>query len=130
MSGIVFYDGRCALCHQSVRWMIRADRAGAFRFAPLGGETFRNMVGNRVELPDSLVLLEDCGALFVRSEAVLRVFETVGGWHTLARAVRTIPRPVRDSVYRAVARTRFRLFGPARDACPRVPPELRSRLLP
>jgi predicted DCC family thiol-disulfide oxidoreductase YuxK len=130
MGGIVFFDGGCALCHRAVGWMIRADQAGAFRYAPLGGETFQRLIGNRANLPDSLILLEDSGALFVRSEAVLRVFETVGGWwRTLARALRPVPRALRDALYRAVARTRLRLFGPAHEACPPVPAGVRERIL-
>ena len=38
---LVFYDGRCGLCHHSVRFLLARDRDGAlFRYAPLFGETF------------------------------------------------------------------------------------------
>ena len=38
---ILFYDGSCGLCHRAVRFILAEDRSGtAFRFAPLGGETF------------------------------------------------------------------------------------------
>ena len=40
---IVFYDGGCALCHHSVRFLVARDRDGSrFRFAPIGGACFRS----------------------------------------------------------------------------------------
>ena len=44
----IFYDGDCGLCHRAVRVVLAADPEGrAFRFAPLGGETFRALMQAR-----------------------------------------------------------------------------------
>jgi predicted DCC family thiol-disulfide oxidoreductase YuxK len=34
---------------------------------------------------------------------------------------------VRDAMYDFVARVRYRIFGRKKDACPLMPPDLRSR---
>ncbi|HVO09767.1 MAG TPA: DCC1-like thiol-disulfide oxidoreductase family protein, partial [Vicinamibacteria bacterium] len=51
---VLFYDGGCGLCHLSVRLLLRLDRRGRLRFAPLGGEHFTAVLGRAVpQLPDS-----------------------------------------------------------------------------
>jgi predicted DCC family thiol-disulfide oxidoreductase YuxK len=128
---MLFYDGHCALCHGAVKFVLKRDRSGtAFRFAPLQGETFAARVPEsaRKNLPDSIVVLTDHGALLVRSDAFLHILARLGGnWKRMASALRLIPRPLRDVVYNFVARVRYRVFGTQPDVCPIVPPELRSR---
>lgn len=133
MSGRIFYDGNCGLCHGAVRFLVRRDRAGRLRFAPLGGETFAALVAPEVQasLPDSLVLQAEDGRLYVRSTAVLRAMrELGGGWALLARAGALVPAAVRDAAYDCVARLRRRLFARPAQSCPLLPPGLAKRFDP
>ncbi len=130
---VLFYDGGCGLCHRTVRLVLAADRAERFRFAPLQGTTFRQLVpeSSRAGLPDSIVLLTSQGQLLVRSGAVLHILRRLGGgWRVLAAVSSLVPRPVRDALYDFIARIRFRLFARPADFCPVVPKDLRSRFLP
>jgi predicted DCC family thiol-disulfide oxidoreductase YuxK len=116
-----------------VRFVLWADRGGVFRFAPLGGETFRSRVreDEREGLPDSLVLLTPDGRLWTRSAAVVLTLRARGGrWRLLAALVALVPGPAADALYDAVARIRHRLFARPADVCPVVPPLLRSRFDP
>lgn len=65
--------------------------------------------------PETMVLVE--GDRVRRdSDAVLAIYAELG-WRWRAMAVfRLVPRIVRDSVYRLVARNRYRLFG-RRETC-------------
>ncbi len=130
---VLFYDGGCGLCHRAVLFLLWADREGrAFRFAPLGGATFEAQVppSERRGLPDSMVLRMADGALLTRSAGVLHILRRLGGgWRVLAFLFGLVPRPLRDVAYDSVARIRFRLFARPDDACPMVPPPLRSRFL-
>jgi predicted DCC family thiol-disulfide oxidoreductase YuxK len=129
---LVFYDGDCGLCHRSVRWIVAHDGRGAFRFAPLGGETFRALVpaDTRAALPDSLVVRTAEGALLLRSEGTRRVLRRLGGaWAALAVLLGLVPRALRDAAYDAVAHARSRLFPRPTRACPVAAPELRARFL-
>lgn len=114
--------------------MLWADPEGkAFRFAPLGGDTFQALVpaGERERLPDSLVVRTAGGALLTRSTGALHAMRRLGGaWRMLAVLFGIVPRPIRDVVYDSIARVRLRLFARPKDACPFVPPPLRSRFLP
>ena len=128
----LFYDGQCGLCHAAVRFLLAEDPTpgGAFRFAPLGGETFRAAVPNPADLPDSLVLLTDDGRLLTRARAVLHAGRRLGGlWRAMAGIAGVLPTALLDRLYDAVARVRHRLVRPPADACPVAPGELRSRLL-
>jgi predicted DCC family thiol-disulfide oxidoreductase YuxK len=131
---LLFYDGRCGLCHGVVRFVIARDRAGTrFRFAPLQGETFggRYPQADRAELPDSVVLRTGDGRTLVRSRALLQIGERLGGvWRGLARAAGLLPVWLLDWGYDGIARVRHHLFARPDASCPALPPELRGRFLP
>jgi predicted DCC family thiol-disulfide oxidoreductase YuxK len=129
----VFYDGECGFCHESVRFLAGRDRAGAFRYAPLGGPTFVALVsaGERAELPDSLVVHGADGRVLVQSEAMLHCLRRLGGgWRALAMVLGAVPRGLRDRGYDAFARSRRRWFARPADACPIPSGALRARLDP
>src|SRR5579875_1313273 len=117
---MMFYDGHCALCHGAVKFVLKHDRSGrAFRFAALQ------------DLPDSIVVRTDGGAMLARSDAFIHILSRLGGgWKTFAAMTRAVPRPVRDFIYDLIARIRYRVFGTRNDLCPVVPAEWRSRIDP
>jgi len=127
----VFYDGNCGLCHRSVRFALAEDRSGdAFRFAPLHGEAFeRELDADAARgLPDSIVVVTPEGRVLVRSRAIFRMMDGLGGlWRGLAVLMRLIPRPIADAAYDGVAAVRHRVFRRPVDVCPIIPKRLRSR---
>jgi predicted DCC family thiol-disulfide oxidoreductase YuxK len=131
---ILFYDGHCALCHATVKFVLRHDSTGAaFRVAPLQGETFATLISpaERAALPDSIVLRTAAGALLSRSEAMNHIFRRLGGgWKFLASILALFPRSIRDAGYDFIARIRYRVFGTRQDLCPVVPAEWRERFDP
>ncbi len=130
---LLFYDGGCGLCHRAVRFLVARDRRGAFRFAPLGGETFLRTVGPeaRVGLPDSLVVATSGGRLLTRSGAVLHLLRGLGGgWGLVGRVAAILPPRWVDGLYEAVARHRGGWFRAPDQACPRLPGDQRARFDP
>ncbi|MBI3405448.1 MAG: DUF393 domain-containing protein [Acidobacteria bacterium] len=130
----IFFDGHCGLCHHTVRFAARKDKEGRlFRFAPLGGETFRALAAGHLQeaVPDSVVLLKANGEIFLRSSAVARtLMELGGGWKLLGRLLQIVPRPLRDWGYDLIARHRHRLVAQATESCPLPSPEFRDRFDP
>lgn len=130
----LFYDGHCALCHRTVKFVLKHEKGGvAFRFAPLQGTTFQALVPaeKRSGLPDSIVIMTADGVLLARSDAVVHLLRRLGGaWRILSAILAVVPRVVRDAGYDFIARVRYRVFGNRQDLCPVVPQELRSRFDP
>lgn len=84
--------------------------------------------GPQVGDPNSFILLEN-DRLFERSNAVLLALRRLGGAWPLISVLYVFPRPLRDFVYRIVARDRYRWFG-KRDECRLPTREERDRFLP
>ncbi len=88
---------------------------------------FSKTRSDRSGAPDSMVVVAD-GKVHTGSDAALILARHLRSpWRWLA-LLWIVPRPLRDTVYRWVARNRYRWFGES-ETC-RVPtPELRSRFL-
>lgn len=131
---ILFYDGTCAFCSRAVRWVLRHDRRGELRFAPLQGETYAAI--DHASKPtdvSSLVLVRD-DQIYTMSSASVRMLQAMGGiWSPLGALLWLVPKPLRDLGYRVVAKNRFRFAGrtdPATDACLMPTDATRARMLP
>jgi predicted DCC family thiol-disulfide oxidoreductase YuxK len=127
---IVLFDGKCNLCNGSVKFIIKRDPAAQFHFASLQSETGRKIVeehgGNPDDL-DTILLLED-GRLFDRSSAALRIAKCLRAPWPLLAVFLLVPAPLRDLVYRFIARNRYRWFGKT-EACMIPTAAIRSRFL-
>jgi predicted DCC family thiol-disulfide oxidoreductase YuxK len=127
---VIAFDGICVLCHGFVRFMLRHDKSGRFRFASTESEAGQRLfaaAGQDLSDPAS-VILDWNGGLCTKSDAVLRAVALLGGPWRAATLLRVIPKSLRDWAYRAVATRRYRIFGKL-DACPVPPPELSARFL-
>lgn len=127
---IVLFDGVCNLCSGSVQFILKRDPEGRFRFASLQSEAGRSLMTEHELDPDALssvVVIED-GRAYQESSAALRIARHLPGAWKLLRVFVVIPRPIRDAVYRLIARNRYRWFGKT-EACWLPTPELRARFL-
>jgi len=126
----VFFDGVCGLCNFSVDFLISRDPDGRLAFAPLQGETARQLLtdADRQQL-HSLVLWTQPRA-YRKSAAVVRILWQLGGlWSVLGTLLWLVPLPIRNLGYDVVARNRYRLFG-KKETCRMPTPAERTRLLP
>ena len=135
MTHLVLYDGECGLCDHFVQFLLRIDRTDQLRFAALQGPVGRDILtrAGRVETALSTVIVvadHETAAerLLDRSDAALFAITAAGGPYRAAALLRLVPRVLRDLVYRAVARSRYRIFGRL-DACPVPTPATRAKFL-
>jgi predicted DCC family thiol-disulfide oxidoreductase YuxK len=127
---ILVFDGVCVLCSWGVRFVLKHDRKKQFRFAAVQSDAGRSLLiahGMNPDDPVSFLLLEG-GAGYTDSDAVIRVLSHLGGLWRLAGMLRFLPRRLRDSGYRWIARNRYRVFG-RREACLVPSPEIADRFI-
>jgi predicted DCC family thiol-disulfide oxidoreductase YuxK len=127
---IILFDGVCNLCAWAVRFIIERDPKGYFHFASLQSDLGKSLLAKHEIDPantDSFVLVEN-GIAYMESAAALRVARKLTLPWPLFFAGIILPPFVRDSIYRFIARHRYRWFG-KQDSCMIPTPELRSRFV-
>ncbi len=139
---VVLFDGVCNLCDRTIQFIVDHERSASLRFASLqsdvahdliekafGSDEAERLLGGMGEGrgPESVVLV-DGERGYTHSTAALRIAGHLRAPYRWLVAFAIVPRPIRDVVYRWIARNRYRWFGKS-ETC-RVPtPELRARFL-
>jgi len=127
---IVVFDALCVLCSANAQFILKFDRRGHFRLASMQGAVGANLFrrcGIDPDNPETLVLVEGDSVLR-NSDAVLAIYDGLGGaWRALT-VFRLVPRFLRDRLYLLVARNRYRIFG-RRETCWVPTPEQAERIL-
>ncbi|MBX3696899.1 MAG: thiol-disulfide oxidoreductase DCC family protein [Dokdonella sp.] len=110
---IVVFDAHCLLCSGSVQFLLRHDHRHRLRFATIQSDAGRALLGKAgIDAldPESFVLVDEM-RIWTESAAVLRVAHALGWPWRLAWIAWIIPAPLRDALYRWIARHRYRWFG-------------------
>jgi predicted DCC family thiol-disulfide oxidoreductase YuxK len=127
---LILFDGVCNLCNAWVRFVIRRDPAGVFRFAaqqsPVGQAMIEDHVRDAAPL-SSIVLIADRW-VYTESDAILQIFARLSAPWSWIALLRIIPRRVRDACYRFVVRHRYQWFGKT-ETCQVPSADLRSRFI-
>lgn len=135
MSHVILYDGTCGFCSAVVRFVLRRDPAGIFRFAKLQGELAREALerhGKRAEDLDTVYLIDNYGTteekVLTRSRAALACASRLGfPWPALG-ALRILPTRLLDACYDLFAKHRHKVFGRIEE-CTLPDPSVRERFL-
>lgn len=133
---VLLYDGDCGLCNAVLRFLMREDATARMNFAPLqspAGQEFLRYHGMSTTDFDSLVFVPDWSAprspvFKIRTNGVLAALDEIGGVWRVFTALRIVPAPLRDPLYKIIARARYRLFGGYRPS-PYPEPEWADRIL-
>lgn len=127
---IIFFDGICNLCQQSVQFMLTHDTKGIFSFASLQSQFAEHILaphGISTAEMNTFILLEK-NTVYTRSTAALRVLKKLGGLWALLYVLIVVPPFVRDAVYKWIAKNRYRWFG-KQESCWMPREEWKSRFL-
>jgi predicted DCC family thiol-disulfide oxidoreductase YuxK len=127
---VIVFDGVCVLCNGWVRFLLRHDRAGRYRYAAMQSAAGSRLLaehGLDPQDPASFLLLDGDQA-WTDSDAIRRVLAGLGGAWRAAHLLRLLPRRWRDAGYRVLARNRYRWFG-RYERCTVPPAHMRDRFL-
>lgn len=112
-SPLILYDGICNLCNHSIRFVIKNDKKGIFKFASLQSEKGIEVLdAHRLNKENftSFILIEN-GKLFFRSTAALKVVKKLNGPIRLMYIFIIIPAFLRNIIYDVIAKNRYKWFG-------------------
>ena len=109
---VIIFDGICNLCCGWVQFLIRRDKNARFRFASLQSQTGESILNsfNLSNKIKTIVYLKD-NQCFQESSAVLEILKDLGDAWKVFILLKLIPRTIRDTIYRLIARNRYILFG-------------------
>jgi predicted DCC family thiol-disulfide oxidoreductase YuxK len=127
--GVILYDGDCLLCSRWVKWVVRHDPVGMFRFTMIASPRGRAMaiqLGIDLDDPETNAVIID-GRAHLYSDAALAISGRLPGYRW-TRVLKAVPKPLRDAFYKMVARNRIRWFGRP-EACDVPGPEIRARIM-
>ena len=110
---IIVFDGVCNLCNGAVNFIIKYDPCAKFAFTPMQSKLAKKLIEkykiNNVGI-DTFLLIKN-GECFIWTNAAFEITKELSGYWYLLLFFKIIPRPVRDAVYRLLARNRYTLFG-------------------
>lgn len=115
---IILFDGICNLCNSSVRFIIKHDKRKVFKFASLQS-SYGKALSLHFNLPSEgfeTFVFYTRGKIYTESNAVVKIASQLGGLWKITSVLNIIPRFIRNSVYRLVAKNRYKLFG-KKDIC-------------
>src|SRR5687767_12337004 len=104
----IFFDGVCNLCNGVVKFIIKRDQKGIFKFASLQSDFAKSQLARfnvSPEFFDSFVVVD--GPLFLtRSDAALHIAKLLGGPWKAAAVLKMFPRFIRDAGYNLIGSNR------------------------
>lgn len=106
---IIFYDGLCGLCDRSVQFVLKHDKKALFKFSTLQGAFAEKTLKGPVSMNSFILLYR--GKVYRESAAALHTFRLLGGLWRLLFVFIIVPGFIRNTIYRYIARNRYRWFG-------------------
>lgn len=110
---IVVFDGICHICSGWVRLMERHRIEPPFELIAMQSEEGKSLLAaHDIDANDpATFLVLDGGKAFTQSDGAIHIIAALGGLWSVFKMARLIPRSWRDSLYRLLARNRYRWFG-------------------
>jgi predicted DCC family thiol-disulfide oxidoreductase YuxK len=118
---LVQFDGLCVLCSRTVKFILKADKKKKFTFQALANFP-------EIDSPETVIVTDRYGKYYSHFDAVLKIGYELGGIFRIVAIFKILPRSWRNSIYKWVARNRFRWFG-IRNTCYIPSSEEKSRFI-
>ena len=127
---IILFDGVCNLCDSAVLFIIKHDKKELFMFASLqsiAGQKLLQQYNLPADELNSFIFIYK-GKAFSRSTGALKVVKKLNGLLPILYSFIVLPEFFRDSIYKWVAKNRYKWFG-KKDTCLIPITELKARFL-
>lgn len=107
---LIFFDGFCHMCNNTVQAIIRRDRKSKFYFAPIQSSFAQRIIGQQKLSGDTIIYITH-KEIYLKSDAALHILKELGLPYSLLYFFKLVPKSARDGIYSWVAKNRYRWFG-------------------
>ena len=110
---IILFDGVCNICIFSIQFIINKDSKDIFRIASIQsliGKEIIEKYSIDIKKNNSIILINNDNISY-RSTAVLSILNRLNTFWKILVVFYIIPYPIRDYIYRVVAKNRYSIFG-------------------
>lgn len=110
----VLYDGDCGFCNFWVQWILKKDKKDHFLFASLQGNFGQQfLIERNLENKNfgTIYLWKPGGYYLQKSNAILKITETLGGIYSILKIFYIVPIFIRDIIYDWVSINRQKLMS-------------------
>lgn len=123
---VIFYDGFCPLCQKMVRLVIKQDKHKIIRYAPLSGETAKDIIPEGLLKIDALIYKQHA-SFYNKSTAVILILGDLWGCFP-QKLFLLFPRKIRDYLYDLAAKNRHKHLSKDTN-CPLPSPDEKNLFL-
>ena len=127
---ILFYDGVCHLCNQSVQFIIKNDPNKVFRFFSLQ-KAYENKLlepsGSSTQL-NTVILLYHRKFYYYASAVSLTLILLGKPYQYIGKTIQVLPTFISNMIYKIVAKFRYRIFGKY-ESCILQTPDIKNLFL-
>jgi len=129
---ILFFDGYCALCNNSVKLFLKYDKKKLIRFSSLQSDAAQILLRNKVtHIADSkslLVLLNN--EVFSQTDGIIALqpytSPPLSFW---LKIIAIFPAFLRNWGYSIISKIRYKIWGKTKTLCPIMTPDVRALFL-
>jgi predicted DCC family thiol-disulfide oxidoreductase YuxK len=127
----IIFDTDCILCSGMVAFVLAHERDKKLSFVGAWSNEGLALAAeydfSRQDLNETFLVIKS-GIALTQSDAGIAVLKHLRAPWRWLMVLRFCPKPIRDAVYRVIARHRYRWFG-RRENCTLVPPAERHRFI-
>jgi len=127
---IIIYDGPCILCNKMVQLLIELDIRKQLYFTTFASDfTSKHLPAHLIPKgdPEEVMVISEKG-IQGKTAAFLEILRLTGRCRFAYYALKIIPLPISDYIYKVVAKNRYRIFGKS-DKCGIWPENEKQRFL-
>ncbi|MFG6496151.1 thiol-disulfide oxidoreductase DCC family protein [Fictibacillus sp. UD] len=127
---VLLFDGICNLCNSSVQFILKHEKSSVLKFSAIQSEAGQKLLSRYNIDPvhtNSVILIKD-GKVYTESDAVFATSQFLKFPFNLGKVLVIVPKPLRNFLYKKVAKNRYRWFG-KKDSCMIPTPDLKNRFL-
>ena len=108
---IILYDGLCGFCDKSIQFILKNKPNPSIRLISFQSNLGKQLCQNfNITNMDTIILIEN-DRYYDKSTAILKIAGKLKTRWQYLKFFRVVPKFIRDAIYKAIAKHRYKLMG-------------------